>query len=175
MKEGEGSERGDVNDDLVVTVTHKGESLHNTTTTSISTTETAQFDENHENSDDHMADDTDSFIFNSNEKSAIEQWQKSSNFAETICEKSANKEWKKSSKYAESIISHNGDDTCSDYVNDEEYYSDDSFVTIDDDNEGDETDSSGADTDDTLAYESNSTDSAIGIESFCVNPYFVST
>ena len=35
--------------------------------------------------------------------------------------------------------------------------------------------SGGEETDDTLAYESNSTDSAIGIESFCVNPYFVST
>ncbi len=156
----------------MVTVTHKGESRHSTTTTT--PTESAQFDENHENSDNNLADDTDSFIFNSNEKSVIEQWQKSSNFAESLYEKSANNEWKKSSKYSESIISHNEDDTCSDYVNDEEYYSDDSFVTIDDEVEG-ETDSSGADTDDTLAYESNSTDSAIGIESFCVNPYFVST
>ena len=94
-------------------------------------------------------------------------------------DKSANSNWKKSAKQVSNNNNNNSfssgeEDTCSDYINDEEYYSDDSFVTIDDDENENDEESSGNNTDDTLAYESNSTDSAIGIESFCVNPYFVS-
>lgn len=51
-----------------------------------------------------------------------------------------------------------------DWISDEEsYYSDDSFVTLCTDSE---------DTDDTLQYSDTTSDSAIGTESFCINPFF---
>lgn len=57
-----------------------------------------------------------------------------------------------------------GDDS-DDWMNDEEsYYSDDSFVTLcTDSDEG---------SDSTITYSDNTSDSAIGTESFCVNPFF---
>ena len=48
-------------------------------------------------------------------------------------------------------------------TSDESYYSDDdSFITIE----------SGTDSDDTVHYSDTTSDSAIGLESFCINPFF---
>ena len=49
---------------------------------------------------------------------------------------------------------------------DDSYYSDDSFITIQSDTDSD------TDTDDTVHYSDTTSDSAIGLESFCVNPFF---
>ena len=67
--------------------------------------------------------------------------------------------------YRKLFVRPKDESSCSDWISDEEesYYSDDSFVTIH---------SSGEDTDDTVHYSDTTSDSAIGTESFCINPFF---